>query len=213
MMTGKDIAEINDYVNRLFSPEDEVLKWVREQSELNGLPAISVQPHEGRLLQILVMLVGARNVVEIGTLGGYSGIWMARALPEGGRITTVEISEKHAAVAQASFERAGVSDRVRVKVGDANQVLQTLESEGLFDFVFIDADKESYPQYFEWSIANLRAGGMVTAHNALRRGMVIEPEGPDNLALAAFNQALSEDERLEGHLLAIGDGLAVGIRR
>ena len=212
-MNEEKRAEIHEYVNRLFAPEDETLQWVKSQCREQGLPPISVQPHEGRLLQMLMLLIGARRVVEIGTLGGYSGIWLARALPTDGRIYTLEIDSKHAAVARSSFERAGVSERVKILVGDARENLQSLEAAGPHDFIFIDADKVGYPQYLDWSIANLRAGGVVCAHNALRRGAVIEPEGEDNLALAAFNNALAEDERLESHLFAVGDGLAVAIRR
>lgn len=212
-MKEKGLSDIYEYVNQLFAPEDEILQWVQLQCREQGLPPISVQPHEGRLLQMLMYLIGAQNVVEIGTLGGYSGIWMARALAEGGKIFTLEIDEKHAKVAQASFDRAGVRERVKILVGDANENLCQLETVGPHDFIFIDADKVSYPQYLSWSVANLRKGGIVCAHNALRRGAVIEPKGEGNLALARFNRSLAEDERLESHLFALGDGLAVAIRR
>ena len=208
-----DISEIQDNLNRMFAPEDEVLQWVQQQSQEFGLPAISVQPFEGRLLQILMKLVGARKVVEIGALGGYSGIWMARALPEDGHLVTLEINENHAKVAGSAFARAGVGEKVRIMVGDANENLHQLVNVGPFDFIFIDADKTSYPRYLNWSIENLRRGGVVCAHNALRRGAVFEPIGEDNIALAEFNRMLAEDERLEGYLFAIGDGLAMGIRQ
>ena len=208
-----DISEIQDNLNRMFAPEDEVLQWVQKQSQEFGLPAISVQPFEGRLLQILMKLVGARKVVEIGALGGYSGIWIARALPEDGHLVTLEINEHHAKVAGSAFARAGVDEKVRVMVGDANENLLQLVNSGPFDFIFIDADKTSYPRYLNWSIENLRRGGVVCAHNALRRGAVFEPIGEDNIALAEFNRMLAEDERLEGYLFAIGDGLAMGIRQ
>ena len=208
-----DISEIQDNLNRLFAPEDDVLQWVQQQSRENGLPTISVQPFEGRLLQILMKLIGARKVVEIGALGGYSGIWIARALPEDGHLVTLEINEKHAKVASSAFARAGVSEKVQIMVGDANGNLQLLVNTGPFDFIFIDADKISYPRYLNWSIENLRKGGVVCAHNALRRGAVFEPKGEDNIALAEFNRTLAEDERLEGFIFAIGDGLALGIRQ
>lgn len=212
-MKEKGLSDIYGYVNQLFAPEDEILQWVQLQCREQGLPPISVQPHEGRLLQMLMYLIGAQKVVEIGTLGGYSGIWMARALAKDGKIFTLEIDEKHAKVAQASFDRAGVSERVKILVGDANKNLCQLDTVGPHDFIFIDADKVSYPQYLSWSVANLRKGGIVCAHNALRRGAVIDPKGEDNLALATFNRSLAEDERLESHLFALGDGLAVAIRR
>lgn len=209
----KDLTEIHEYVNRLFAPEDEELQWVQQTSREHGLPPISVQPFEGKLLQILVHLTGARKAVEIGTLGGYSGIWLARALPDEGQLFTLDISEKHAQVARAAFDRAGLSDKVEIWVGDANENLHRLNEGGPYDFIFIDADKTSYPQYLTWSIDNLRKGGIVCAHNALRRGAVIHPEGEDNRALAEFNRRIAEDDRLMGHLLTIGDGLAVGVRQ
>ena len=212
-MNEVDRAQIYEYVNRLFAPEDDTLRWVQQQCRQHQLPPISVQAHEGRLLQMLMLMVGARRVVEIGTLGGYSGIWMARALPADGFLYTLEINADHAEVARASFARAGVSERVELLLGDARDTLGELSAGAPYDFVFIDADKAGYPDYLAWSIANLRPGGIVCAHNALRRGAVIDPQGEDNLALAAFNRALAEDERLESHLLAVGDGLAVAIRR
>ena len=208
-----DISEIQNNLNRMFAPEDEMLQWVQQQSQEFGLPAISVQPFEGRLLQILMKLVGARKVVEIGALGGYSGIWIARALPKDGHLVTLEINEHHAKVAGSAFARAGVGEKVRIMVGDANENLLQLVNAGPFDFIFIDADKTSYPRYLNWSIENLRRGGVVCAHNALRRGAVFEPIGEENIALAEFNRMLAEDERLEGYLFAIGDGLAMGIRQ
>jgi caffeoyl-CoA O-methyltransferase len=207
------LVRLDDYINELFSPEDDVLRWIQAEAGRQGLPSISVQPFEGRLLQILLRSVGARKVVEIGSLAGYSGVWMARALLPGGRLITLEKSSKHAAVARASFERAGVSDRVELREGDAMTLLGKLSGEGPFDFVFIDADKGSYPQYLAWTVDNLRAGGMVAAHNALRDGRVLAPESDDDRMMDAFNRALAADPRLDSFVIGVGDGMALGIKR
>lgn len=205
--------EIETYINQLFAQEDDALRWIREESKRNGLPEISVSPHEGALLQLLLRSVGAKKAVEIGALGGYSGTWLARGLPEDGKLYTLELSGKHAQVARSGFERAGVSNRVKVIEGDAQQSLRNLSKEAPFDFVFIDADKGGYPAYFDWAAKNLRTGGMVTAHNALRGGKVINPQSEDEKTIANFNRTLAEHPDFFGLVLDIGDGTAVGIKR
>ena len=212
-MDSNLLERLDDYVNELFAPEDDVLRWIQSEAEKHGLPSISIQPFEGRLLQILLRSVGARKVVEIGALAGYSGVWMARALPSGGKLITLEKSSKHAAVARASFKHAGVSDRVELREGDGMTLLGKLSAEGPFDFVFIDADKPTYPQYLAWTVDNLRAGGMVAAHNALRDGRVLAPESEDDRMMDAFNRALAADARLDSFIIGVGDGMAVGIKR
>ncbi len=213
MTTETTKAEIESYIDQLFAQEDDALRWAREESQRNGLPAISVSPHEGALLQFLLRSVGAKKAVEIGALGGYSGIWLARGLAADGRLYTLELSGKHAQVARSSFARAGLGDRVTLIEGDALQSLQKLSKEGPFDFVFIDADKGGYPAYFAWAAQNLRAGGMVTAHNALRGGRVINPQSEDEKVIANFNRTLAEHPDFFGLVLNIGDGTAVGIRK
>src|SRR5690606_18777266 len=152
----------------IFAAEDDALQWIQEETRRNNMPQISLSPQEGRLLQFLVRSVGARKAVEIGTLAGYSGTWLARALPEDGRLITLEMDSKHARVARANFERAGVSGKVELIEGPALSSLKNIQDRGPFDFVFIDADKGGYPRYLEWAISNLRSGGMVAAHNAFR---------------------------------------------
>ncbi len=156
---------------------------------------------------------GAKKVVEIGALAGYSGTWIARALPADGKLYTLEKSSKHAAVARSSFERAAVNSKVELLEGDAQDSLKKLASKGPFDLIFIDADKGGYPAYLAWSVENLRPGGMVAAHNAFRNGKVLAPESDDDRAMAAFNRALAAESRLESFILAIGDGMAVGIKK
>jgi caffeoyl-CoA O-methyltransferase len=206
-------AKLDDYVSELYVNEDEVLKGIQAEAERQQMPAISVRPFEGRLLQFLVYSTNAKKVIEIGALAGYSGTWIARALPADGRLYTLEKSSKHAAVAHASFERAGVSGKVELLEGDAQDSLKKLASKGPFDLIFIDADKPGYPAYLAWSVENLRPGGMVAAHNAFRNGRVIAPESDDDRAMGAFNRALAAEPRLESFILAIGDGMAVGVKK
>lgn len=208
-----DTTALNDYVSQLFVHEDEALRTTQTEADHNGLPQISLAPHEGRLLQFLALAVGATKAVEIGTLAGYSGTWLARALPAGGKLYTLEKSSKHAQVARASFERAGVADKVELLEGDALDSLKRIEAHGPFDIVFIDADKGGYPSYLAWAVKNLRVGGMVAAHNAFRGGGVITPQNDDDRGMDAFNRSLAEHPHLESTILAIGDGMAVAIKK
>jgi caffeoyl-CoA O-methyltransferase len=211
---AKEITEaLDQYVADLFAPEDAVLKWIQEEADKHDLPAISIQPHEGRLLQILMKSIGAKKVIEIGALAGYSGVWLARALPVGGHMYTLEKSSKHAKVVRASFEKAGVADRAEVMEGSALDMLRKLEAKAPFDFIFIDADKASYKDYLAWSIDHLRPGGMVTAHNAYRDGAILDPQSDDDRGMDVFNRSLAGDARLESTIIGVGDGLAVGIRK
>jgi caffeoyl-CoA O-methyltransferase len=206
-----DEALIN-YVNTLFAPEDEVLLSIQEAGRKNEMPNISLDAHEAQALQFLMKAIGARKVVEFGTLAGYSGTWIARALPADGKLYTLEASPKHAAVARSSFERAGLSDKVEIIEGPAVESMHKLNAQGPFDFVFIDADKESYPQYLAWAIDNLRSGGIVAAHNALRHGGVVSLQNEGDRQMDQFNRALAADERLFSSLFAFGDGMALGIK-
>lgn len=206
---------IEQYIRDLFGQEDDHLTLIRARSEEEGLPKISVDPEEGRLLQFLIRLSGAKRVVEVGTLAGYSGTWMARALPPDGRLITLERDERHAAVARELFDQAGLSDRVEVRLGSALDTLKRLSAEGPFDAVFIDANKDAYPEYLEWAVDNVRIGGLIMGHNALWSGRVVNPaghEGPQLDGLLNFNRRLSEDSRLLGILIPMGDGLAAAVR-
>ncbi|MDQ3318093.1 MAG: O-methyltransferase, partial [Actinomycetota bacterium] len=152
--TRKLLRAIDDYVAGLFAPPDEALEASLRESERAGLPSINVSATEGKLLQMLVEISGTRRVLEIGTLGGYSAIHFARALPDDGALISLELDENHAEVARRNVERAGLSDKVEVRVGDARQGLERLieNGEGPFDLIFIDADKEGYPEYLGWSL-------------------------------------------------------------
>lgn len=214
MATTENTQEgLNAYITDLFAPEDDALRWIQAEAERNDLPAISILAFEGRLLQLLLHTLGAKKIVEIGALAGYSGTWMARALPPDGKMYTLEKSSKHAKVARAAYAHAGVAERVELLEGDAQDSLRKLSAKAPFDFVFIDADKGGYPAYLEWAVENLRTGGMVAAHNALRHGRIIAPEGDEDRAMIEFNQALADHPQLESGIIGVGDGLAVGIKR
>lgn len=205
---------LSDYVTQTFAAEDETLKRIRLEIPKQGLPEIMISPEEAAFLHFLVAATGAKQVVEVGTLGGYSGIWIARALPSDGRLITLEVDEKHARVARENFEKAGVADKVEVRVGDAHQMLPELETQGPFDFVFIDANKDGYPAYLEWSLSNLDVGGVVAAHNAFAFGGKIINEDPSDKSveiMRRFNQQLAQDPRLVATIFPAGDGMAVAV--
>lgn len=201
------------YIGDLFAQEDDVLKSIRSEIEHHNMPAISVQAFDGYLLQWLMRIVGVRTAVEIGTLGGYSGTWIARALPDDGILYTLELSDKHAQVARGNFKKAGVSHKVEIIVGDAQDTMKQIANSAPFDMVFIDANKGAYLDYLRWAVDHVRPGGMVTAHNTYRDGRVMTPESDEEHIIANFNRALAEDPRLRSIIIPIGDGMAVGIRQ
>jgi caffeoyl-CoA O-methyltransferase len=213
-LESETLKRIDSYIEDLFGVQDAALKRALEDSRRAGLPEIQVSPNEGKLLYLLAKMSGARRVLEIGTLGGYSTIWLARALPAGGRLVSLELDEHHAEVARNNLERAGLSERVEVRVGDARESLADLHGTGrVFDLVFIDADKEGYPEYLEWSLKLSRPGTVILADNVIRGGTVLEPEGSSGEAVQRFNRRLAEEPRLEAVLLPVirerVDGIAV----
>jgi predicted O-methyltransferase YrrM len=172
---------VDDYLVALLSPSDEALAQALVDSDAAGLPPIAVAPNQGKMLELLAIATGARRILEIGTLGGYSTISLARALPVGGALTTLELEDKHARVARANIERAGLGDVVTIRVGPAAESLRSLvsEEEEVFDFIFIDADKEGYPEYLELSLALAHPGTLIIADNVVRDGEVVNPESTD----------------------------------
>jgi predicted O-methyltransferase YrrM len=177
-------AAVDAFVGETIVSEDEGLQGAVEAAEAAGLPAIQVSPPQGKLLQLLVRLVGAERILEFGTLGGYSAILMARALPEDGRLISLEAKADYAEVARASIDRAGVGEKVEIRVGPALGALPVLEAgEEPFDLVFIDADKVNTPNYFAWAMDNTRPGGLIIADNVVRGGTLADPGG-DEAALA-----------------------------
>jgi predicted O-methyltransferase YrrM len=206
---------LSRYITDTFAHEDAALAAIRKQIPERGLPEIMIRPEEAAFLQFLVAAVGARSVVEIGTLGGYSGSWMARALPSDGKLITLEVEPKHADVAREHFALAGVADKVDIRLGDAHSELRVLSSEGPFDIVFIDAEKEGYLDYLDWALDNLRIGGVVAAHNAFRGGrLVAEGEQDPRVAIMRqFNQRLAENPDVLATIFPAGDGMALGVKR
>lgn len=180
-MTEEKNTEVDRYLGALFAPHDAVLEGALAASTAGGLPEIQVSPVLGKLLHLLARSVKARAILEIGTLGGYSTIWLARALASGGRVVTLEYDPKHAEVARANFARAGFADKIEVLVGRAIDSLPRLEAEkrGPFDLVFIDADKASNPDYFAWALKLARPGSLIVIDNVVREGKVIDASNAD----------------------------------
>lgn len=170
---------VDDYLNGWLAPEDEALRQTLAANNRAGLPPHDVAPNQGKLLHILARLVQARRILEIGTLGGYSTIWLARALPEDGRLVTLEYDEKHAAVARGNLERAGVADRVSLHVGPALATLAALDDPTPFDLIFIDADKRHNPDYLRWALKLSRPGTAIVADNVIRDGAILDPASQD----------------------------------
>ena len=201
-----------EYAQDLFVREDELLFAVRESITANGMPAISVPAELGKLLTLLVAMSGARNILEIGALGGYSGICLARGLTQGGRLTSLELHDKHAGLARANLARAGFSHAVEYRIGDARASLAALIEEGArYDFFFIDADKENYPHYLDYALRLASPSAIIAADNVLLGDRVLDPDIRDASveAMREFNRRLAQDDRLDAMLLPIRDGFAV----
>jgi len=204
----------SDYITKVFVPHDKILEQILEDIPKKGLPAIAIRAEEGLYLQFLVRSCGAKKAIEIGTLGGYSGTWIARGLVDGGKLITLEKESKHADVARENFAKAGVSDRVEIKVGDAHETLKTLAKDAPFDFIFIDAEKTGYKNYFDWAVENVRVNGIIAAHNALRRGTIVDPSNneTDTVATRAFNQHVADEKRVISTIYPGGDGMVVAVK-
>jgi predicted O-methyltransferase YrrM len=209
-------AIVDDYLTGLFVPDDPGLDGALAASKAAGLPDIQVSPVQGKLLHLLARLVGARSVLEFGTLGGYSTIWMARALPPDGRLVTCEIDPRHAAVARDNVARAGLSTVVDIRVGPALETLDGLE--GPFDLVFIDADKENNAAYVRRALALTRAGGVIVVDNVIRHGRVADPANSDPRVTGSRDvlELIAAEPRLDGTALqTVGgkghDGFALAL--
>lgn len=219
-MSAAKWAAVDDYIEERLLAADPVLERVLKANAAAGLPAIDVSPAQGKLLNLLVRMSGARRVLEIGTLGGYSTLWMARALPADGRIVTLEFSPHHAATAEANIEAAGFASQIDIRVGAAAETLPVLASEGAgpFDFVFIDADKPSNPIYLDWAVRLARPGSVIVLDNVVRNGAVADAGSTDANVLgsrAGFD-FFREHPRLNATALqTVGakgyDGFAVAI--
>jgi predicted O-methyltransferase YrrM len=213
-------AAVDDYIGRLFLQLDDALAAALAASAAAGLPEIAVSPAYGKLLTLLAQSHGARSILEIGTLGGYSAICLARALPPRGRLITLEFNPIHAEVARANLARAGLADRVEVRVGRASDSLAQLvaDGNGPFDLIFIDADKTGYVEYLHWSLRLSRPGTLIIADNVVRQGRVIDEadDDPNVLGVRRFNEALAAEPRVNATILqTVGgkgyDGLAFAL--
>ena len=200
------------YIRELFAVEDTGLEAARRRHDAEHLPAIHISPDEGKLLLVLLRCIGARRVLEVGTLGGYSGIWLARALPPDGKLTTIERDPRHAEAARRAFADAGVADRIELLEGDARDVLAGLAPG--FDAVFVDADKEPMAHYYRESMRLLKVGGMLLCDNALYHDRVVDPDdtAADVSGVREFNRLASRDERLVATIVPVRDGLLVGLK-
>jgi caffeoyl-CoA O-methyltransferase len=208
--------ELYEYVLDHGTRRDDVLRRVeRETAELGDVAAMQVAPDQGAFMTMLTRLLGARDVIEVGTFTGYSAICFARGLAPGGRLLCCEIDPRWAEVARSNLTAAGVADRVDIRVGPALGTLRALPAEPGFDLAFVDADKTGYPDYYEELLLRLRPGGVLLLDNVLLGGRVLEPEAGDEsaAAMAALNRRIAEDPRVELAMLAIADGITLARRR
>jgi len=208
--------KVDQYIADTLVQPDKALTAALEASDKAGLPAISVSPSHGKLLWILARLVNAKRILEVGTLGGYSAIWMARALPEAGKLISLEAVAKHAEVARKNIERAGLGARVEVRIG---QALDTLPSvQGPFDFAFIDADKQNNAEYFSWALKLSRPGSVIVVDNVVRDGKVVDARSRDASVQGVrhLNELIAAEKRVSATAIqTVGmkgyDGFAVAL--
>ncbi len=191
---------VDSYIGDTLAPSDKALDAALKASDEAQLPSIQVAPNQGKLLAVLAQAIGARSILEVGTLGGYSTIWLARALPDDGTLITLEIDPKHASVAQENIARAGLSEIVDIRVGSALDTLPLLADEGRepFDFIFIDADKTSTTEYFQWALKMTRPGSLIVVDNIVRKGEVTNPNSTDTSVkgIQRFIDAFKDDPRV-----------------
>jgi predicted O-methyltransferase YrrM len=213
-------AEVDAYLTGLFGGTDPVLAAAQAAGGAAGMPDIAVSPEQGRLLQVLARSVGARSILEVGTLAGFSTIWLARALPPGGRLISLEAVPLHAEVARANIERAGLSDAVEVRLGPAAESMAELDAAGAgpFDLVFIDADKPGYPEYLSWALKLTRPGSLIVGDNVVRNGAVADLDNvePNVVGVRQFVELIAAEPRLTATVLqTVGakgyDGLAIAV--
>jgi predicted O-methyltransferase YrrM len=201
---------VDRFVNDTLIPQDPVLDAALADGDTAGLPAISVTPAQGKLLMLLARIQGARRILELGTLAGYSTIWLARGLPADGRLISLEVDENAVRVSRANVERAGLSDRVEIRHGDALAALEALANDGAepFDLVFIDADKDRYPLYLPWVVRLTRPGGVIVGDNVVRDGTVVDPSKGDagSAGVHRLHELLATEDRLEATTIqTVGD--------
>ena len=199
-MIDQQWTAVDRYITEMLVPSDPVLEAALKASADGELPSIQVSPPQGKLLHLLARSINARNILEIGTLGGYSTIWMARALPAGGRMLTLEASAKHAEVARSNFARAGLANTIELRLGPALETLPSVAAEGRgpFDLIFIDANKSTMAEYFDWALKLSRPGSVIIADNVIRDGAVADPNSTDAdvQGVRRFNERVSAEPRV-----------------
>jgi predicted O-methyltransferase YrrM len=216
-MEEYEVTERIKYIRKLYAPEDELLKSVDARIRNEDLP-IHIGAEEGKLIQLFLKLNNAKKVVEIGTLAGYSTIWIARGLPSDGIVFTIEKDKTRANLAKVSFENCEVIDRIKLLKGDAREILELITTDGPFDAVFIDADKRSYPIYLDWAEKNVKKGGLIIADNTLLFEAVYQDTLPPKVrqsaadAMKEFNLRLADSEKYFGLLIPINKGISVAIK-
>jgi predicted O-methyltransferase YrrM len=216
-LTTETWTAVDDYITGLLLPPDPALDAAQEASRAAGLPPISVSAAQGKFLHLLARIQGARRVLEIGTLAGYSTIWLARALPAGGRLITLEFDPKHADVALSNLARAGLSHLVDVRVGRAIETLPSLAGDAPFDLVFIDADKPSTTDYFKWALKLSRRGSVIVVDNVARGGRLVDPSADEDAqGMRTFMAALAAEPRVSATAIqTVGikgyDGFAIAV--
>jgi caffeoyl-CoA O-methyltransferase len=222
-MTMNDIfGQVDDYIQDLVGHEDDALRSARESVGKFGIPPIAVSVNQGKFLHVMALACGAKRVLEIGTLAGYSTIWIARALPRDGKLISLEYEPKHADVARENVDRAGLSKQVEIRVGKAIDLLPLLEQDkaGPFDMIFIDADKPPYKEYFDWAVRLSRPGTLIIADNVIREGKVLDPSADDDMVqgVARFNKALAGNDTVVSTIMQnvgakVHDGMAIAVVR
>jgi predicted O-methyltransferase YrrM len=219
-MSQDQWSAVDQYITDRLAPPDEILDGAQRASEAAGLPSISVAPNQGKMLSLYARMIGARRILEIGTLGGYSTIWLGWALPLGGRIVTIEYDPKHAEVALRNITKAGLADSVEIRVGKALEVLPKLAAEdpAPFDLFFIDADKANIPSYFEWALKLSRPGSVIVVDNVVRKGNILDAASDDAnvVGLRRFYDMLAKETRVSATAIqTVGskgyDGFALAV--
>jgi predicted O-methyltransferase YrrM len=206
--------EIYNYILERFVPDEDLFDQLVKETEDLGIPLIQISPEQGKFLTLICKMINAENALEIGTLTGYSGIHIARGLKNGGKLTTVDIEEKHSATAKKYFEKAGLSDKTESVVSPALDYMNKLiDSKRKFDFIFIDADKTNYPNYFESALKLSHSGTVILLDNMIKGGRIVEDAGDDEdlRSVQLTNDLLSKDKRADTLLLPIGDGFTISV--
>jgi caffeoyl-CoA O-methyltransferase len=219
-MDTEIFESVDQYILKLVGGEDEALRAADRSIAEANMPPISVSANQGKFLHVLARTCGAKRILEIGTLAGYSTIWMARALPKDGKLISLEFDPNHARVAKANIERAGLSKVVDIRIGKAIELLPQLlaNNEGPFDMIFIDADKPPYTEYFQWSLKLAHPGTLIVADNVIREGNVLDPNSTDDMVLGVrrFNDYLSQTQAVTATIIQtvgakVHDGMALAI--